>query len=49
MTGGFNRVVFEYEVENLAGVDAMMREYTNTKVRDSMKVTPIFGSRAPAN
>jgi len=38
MTGDFNRVVFEYEVENLAGVDAMMREYaTNTKVRDSMK------------
>ena len=38
MTGDFNRVVFEYEVADLAGVDAMMREYaTNTNVRDSMK------------
>ena len=38
MTGEFNRVVFEYEVADLAGVDAMMREYaTNTKLRDQMK------------
>ena len=38
VTGDFNRVVFEYEVADMAGVDAMMREYVaNTQIRDQMK------------
>jgi hypothetical protein len=36
VTGDFNRVVFEYELENLAGVDAMMHAYA-TRFGDLMK------------
>jgi hypothetical protein len=38
VTGDFNRVIFEYQVENLAAVDAMMQEYvTNEVMREKMK------------
>lgn len=38
MTGDFNRVVFEYEVADLAGVDAMIREYmSNSQLREQTK------------
>ena len=38
MTGDFNRVVLEYEVDGLAGVEAEMKNYmTNQAVRDALK------------
>ncbi|MBI5086894.1 MAG: hypothetical protein HZB13_20140 [Acidobacteria bacterium] len=38
LTGEFNRVVLEYEVENLAGFEARMKEYmTNDVFREKMK------------
>ena len=38
MTGDLNRVVLEYEVENLAGVESAMKEYaTNDAMRAAMK------------
>ena len=38
LTGDFNRVVLEYEVENLAEFEARMKEYhSNTAFRDKMK------------
>ena len=38
LTGEFNRVILEYEVENIAGFDATMREYaTNETFRTKMK------------
>ena len=38
LTGEFNRVVLEYEAENVAEFEARMKEYaTNQKFRDKMK------------
>jgi hypothetical protein len=38
LTGEFNRVVLEYEVETLGEFEAMMKEYaTNDVFRESMK------------
>jgi hypothetical protein len=38
LTGEFNRVILEYEVENLAGFEATMKEYaTNEAFRAKMK------------
>ena len=38
MTGDFNRVVLEYEVADLPGVEAEMRNYmTNRAVRDALQ------------
>jgi hypothetical protein len=38
LTGEFNRVVLEYEVENLAGFEQRMREYgANSVLREKMK------------
>jgi hypothetical protein len=38
MTGEFNRVILEYEVADLAGVDAQMKDYaTNPTLRDALK------------
>ncbi len=38
LTGGFNRVVLEYEVENLAGFEATMERYaTDDTFREAMK------------
>jgi hypothetical protein len=38
MTGDLNRVVLEYEVENLAGVESAMQDYaTNDAMRSAMK------------
>ena len=38
LTGGFNRVVLEYEAENLGAFEERMREYsTNQEFRDKMK------------
>jgi hypothetical protein len=38
LTGDFNRVVMEYEVENIAEFDARMKEYaTNSAMREKMK------------
>lgn len=38
MTGDFNRVIMEYEVEDLAGVAAEMRKYaTNETIHAAMK------------
>ena len=38
LTGEFNRVILEFEVENIAGFDARMKDYaTNTAFRDKMK------------
>ncbi|HET7840238.1 MAG TPA: hypothetical protein VFM21_01465 [Terriglobia bacterium] len=49
LTGDFNRVVMEYEAENIAEFDARMKEYaTNSVMRDKMKVYTdlyITGSR----
>jgi hypothetical protein len=38
LTGDFNRVILEYEVESIAGFEASMREYaTNEAFRAKMK------------
>lgn len=38
MTGDFNRVVLEYQVENAAQFDETMKDYaTNEKFREKMK------------
>ena len=38
LTGDFNRVILEYEAEDLGDFEAHMREYeTNTVFRDRMK------------
>lgn len=38
MTGDLNRVVLEYEVENLSGVESAMKEYmTSEPMRAAMK------------
>jgi hypothetical protein len=38
VTGEFNRVILEYEVENVAQFEARMKDYmTNTAFREKMK------------
>ena len=38
LTGDFNRVVLEYEVDNLAGFEAQMQQYSkDPKFREQMK------------
>jgi acyl transferase domain-containing protein len=38
LTGEFNRVVFEYEAENISEVEAQMQDYaTNETFREKMK------------
>jgi len=38
LTGDFNRVVLEYEAENIGEFEARMKDYqTNTAFRDKMK------------
>jgi len=38
LTGGFNRVILEHEVENLTAFEARMKDYgTNPAVREKMK------------
>jgi hypothetical protein len=38
LTGDLNRVVLEYEVDNMSGVEAQMKNYaTNEAMRDAMK------------
>ena len=38
LTGDFNRVILEYEAENVSGFEAMMKDYaTNTAFREKMK------------
>lgn len=38
LTGDFNRVILEYEAENLGGFEAMLKDYTaNTAFREKMK------------
>ncbi|HKV47263.1 MAG TPA: hypothetical protein VJN69_04175 [Candidatus Acidoferrales bacterium] len=38
LTGDFNRVILEYEAENIAGFEATMKEYaTNAAFREKMK------------
>ena len=38
LTGDFNRVILEYEAENVAEFEAQMRDYaTNQPFRDKMK------------
>jgi hypothetical protein len=38
LTGDFNRVVLEYETDDLAGVDAMMKQYaSDDTLREKMK------------
>lgn len=38
LTGDFNRVVLEYEVDTIAGFDAQMKEYaTSEVVRNELK------------
>jgi hypothetical protein len=38
LTGEFNRVILEYETENIAGFEAQMKDYaTNEKFREKMK------------
>jgi hypothetical protein len=38
LTGEFNRVILEYEAENLSGFEAMMKDYaSNTAFREKMK------------
>ena len=38
ITGDFNRVVMEYQAENLAAFEATMKQYhTNEKMREKMK------------
>lgn len=38
VTGEFNRVVLEYEIDSIAGFEERMKEYaTNEALRDAMK------------
>ena len=38
LTGDFNRVILEYEADNVSGFEAMMKDYTtNTVFREKMK------------
>jgi hypothetical protein len=38
LTGDFNRVILEYEADNLSGFEAMMQDYAaNTAFREKMK------------
>ncbi|MBZ5659818.1 MAG: hypothetical protein LAO08_05365 [Acidobacteriia bacterium] len=38
LTGEFNRVILEFEVENVAGFEAQLKDYgTNAAFRDKMK------------
>ncbi len=38
LTGGFNRVIFEYEAENVSEFEARMKEYmSNGPMREKMK------------
>jgi hypothetical protein len=38
LTGDFNRVILEYDAENVGEFEARMKEYaTNTALRDKMK------------
>jgi hypothetical protein len=38
LTGEFNRVILEYETDDLAGVEAMMKQYaTDAALREKMK------------
>lgn len=38
LTGEFNRVILEFQVENIAGFEARMKEYaTNAAFREKMK------------
>ncbi|HEV3220842.1 MAG TPA: hypothetical protein VGZ48_13815 [Candidatus Acidoferrales bacterium] len=38
LTGDFNRVILEFEVENLAGFEALQKDYaSNTAFREKMK------------
>jgi hypothetical protein len=38
ITGDFNRVILEYEADNLSGFEAMMEDYAaNTAFREKMK------------
>ena len=38
LTGDFNRVILEYEADNVSGFEAMMKDYaTNTAFREKMK------------
>ena len=38
LTGEFNRVILEFEVENVAGFEAQLKEYgSNSEFRDKMK------------
>jgi len=38
LTGDFNRVILEFEVEDIAGFDAQLKDYhTNEKFRAEMK------------
>ncbi len=38
LTGDFNRVILEYEADNISGFEAMIKEYANnTAFREKMK------------
>jgi hypothetical protein len=38
LTGDFNRVILEYEADDVSGFEAMMKDYgTNTAFREKMK------------
>jgi hypothetical protein len=38
LTGDFNRVILEYEADNISGFEAMMKDYaSNTAFREKMK------------
>jgi len=38
LTGDFNRVIFEYEAENIGGFEARLKQYmTDEAVREKMK------------
>jgi hypothetical protein len=38
LTGEFNRVIFEYEADDIAGFEARQRDYmTNQELREKMK------------
>jgi len=38
LTGDFNRVILEYEADNVSGFEAMMKDYaTNAAFREKMK------------
>jgi hypothetical protein len=46
LTGEFNRVILEYEVENVSGFEAQMKDYaTNESLRAAMKgYTELWGT-----